>query len=192
MTDALVIALAQLNPTVGDIQGNLARIRDARAAAGAADLLVCAELALIGYPPEDLVMRPAVIEATRRAVEELAADTRTGPAILVTTPWRDGGAIYNAVVAARRRPHCRGAIQARAAQLRRVRRETRLCRGSVARRRRLPRGSPRRPDLRGHLVPDGCRPSRDAGRRDPDRAQWVAVRAREGRPAHRPVDRSRA
>jgi NAD+ synthase len=68
MTDALVIALAQLNPTVGDIEGNLARIREARAASGAADLLVCAELALIGYPPEDLVMRPAVIEATRRAV----------------------------------------------------------------------------------------------------------------------------
>jgi len=98
MTDALVIALAQLNPTVGDIQGNLTRIREARAASGGADLLVCAELALIGYPPEDLVMRPAVIEATRRAVEELAADTRSGPAILVTAPWRDGLAIYNAVI----------------------------------------------------------------------------------------------
>ena len=65
MTDALVIALAQLNPTVGDIQGNLARIREARAASGGCDLLVCAELALIGYPPEDLVLRPAVIEATQ-------------------------------------------------------------------------------------------------------------------------------
>jgi NAD+ synthase len=98
MTDTLVIALAQLNPTVGDIQGNLARIRDARAAAAPCDLLACAELALIGYPPEDLVMRPAVVEATRRAIDELAADTRTGPAILVTTPWRDGEAVYNAAV----------------------------------------------------------------------------------------------
>jgi NAD+ synthase len=98
MTDALVIALAQLNPTVGDIQGNLARIRDARTSVKGCDLLVCAELALIGYPPEDLVMRPAVIEATRRAVDELAAETRTGPAILVTTPWRDGDAVYNAAV----------------------------------------------------------------------------------------------
>src|SRR3954449_262740 len=98
MTDVLTIALAQLNPTVGDIEGNLARIRGARDAAIGCDLLVCAELALIGYPPEDLVMRPAVVEATRQAVDELAADTRTGPAILVTTPWREGDAVYNAAV----------------------------------------------------------------------------------------------
>src|SRR5262249_15460315 len=90
--------LAQLNPTVGDIQANLARIRDARVRAAECDLLVCAELALIGYPPEDLVMRPSVIEATRRAVEALAADTETGPATLVTTPWREGDATYNAVI----------------------------------------------------------------------------------------------
>src|SRR5581483_6969850 len=98
MTNALAIALAQLNPTVGDIQGNLARIREARARAAGCDLLVCAELALIGYPPEDLVMRPSVLEATRRAVEALAADTTTGPATLVTTPWREGGVTYNAVI----------------------------------------------------------------------------------------------
>jgi NAD+ synthase len=98
MADSFVIALAQLNPTVGDVQGNLARIRAARAAAGPCHLVVCAELALIGYPPEDLVMRPAVVEATRRAVDELAEDTRTGSAILVTTPWRDGDAVYNAAV----------------------------------------------------------------------------------------------
>src|SRR3954469_25892659 len=98
MTDVLTIALAQLNPTVGDVEGNLARIRGARDAAGACDLLVCAELALIGYPPEDLIMRPAVVHATRQAVDALACETRTGPAILVTTPWRDGDAVYNAVV----------------------------------------------------------------------------------------------
>ncbi|HEY0284844.1 MAG TPA: nitrilase-related carbon-nitrogen hydrolase, partial [Vicinamibacterales bacterium] len=61
----LTIALAQLNPTVGDIGGNLARIRSARdrAAAGGADLVVVPELALIGYPPEDLVLRPSVVDA---------------------------------------------------------------------------------------------------------------------------------
>jgi NAD+ synthase len=96
MTDRLRIAFAQLNPTVGDISGNLARIRDSRAAAGDCDLVVCAELALIGYPPEDLVMRPAVVDATWCALKELTADTRTGPALLVTLPWRDGGAVYNA------------------------------------------------------------------------------------------------
>jgi NAD+ synthase len=98
MTDTLVIALAQLNPIVGDIQGNLERIRQARAASSGCDLLVCAELALIGYPPEDLVRRPAVLEATRRAVDDLAAETRSGAAVLVTAPWREGDAVYNAAV----------------------------------------------------------------------------------------------
>src|SRR3954468_9876040 len=99
MTDSLRIGLAQLNPTVGDICGNLGRIRDARVACGeGCDLLVCSELALIGYPPEDLVLRPAVLSATRRAVEALAADTATGCAVLVTTPWEEHGAVYNSAV----------------------------------------------------------------------------------------------
>src|SRR5262245_60644023 len=98
MPDRLTLALVQLNPTVGDISGNLERIRAARADAGAeCDILVCSELALIGYPPEDLVLRPAVIHATRRAIETLAAETVSGPAVLATTPWADGGAVYNAV-----------------------------------------------------------------------------------------------
>jgi len=65
ITVQLTIALAQLNPTVGDIDGNLARIRAARerAAAGGADLVVLSELAVIGYPPEDLVLRPSVVDA---------------------------------------------------------------------------------------------------------------------------------
>ncbi|MGH9143723.1 MAG: NAD+ synthase, partial [Vicinamibacterales bacterium] len=87
----------QLNPTVGDVAGNLAAIRAARTAT-ASDLLVCSELALIGYPPEDLVLRPAVLAATRRGVEELAIDTTSGAAVLVTTPWAESGAIYNAAV----------------------------------------------------------------------------------------------
>jgi NAD+ synthase len=98
MIDRLVIGLAQLNPTVGDIQSNLARIRASRMACGDCDLVVCSELALIGYPPEDLVMRPAVLDATRHAVNELAGDTRTGPALLVTLPWLDDGAVHNAAV----------------------------------------------------------------------------------------------
>ncbi|MCH8146470.1 MAG: hypothetical protein IH987_00530 [Planctomycetes bacterium] len=60
MTDSLVIALAQLNPRMGDLQANLRKIRDARAAAaeGGADLVVYSELVLCGYPPEDLVLKP--------------------------------------------------------------------------------------------------------------------------------------
>src|SRR5438094_7958099 len=99
MPDSFAIGLAQINPTVGDIQGNLAKIRRARAAAGAGtDLLVCSELALIGYPPEDLVLRPAVVAATRRAIQDLAGDTVTGPAVLATTPWQEDGRLYNAAV----------------------------------------------------------------------------------------------
>jgi NAD+ synthase len=96
----LTIALAQLNPTVGDINGNLAKIRKARerAAAAHADLLVLSELAIVGYPPEDLVLRPSVVEACRDAVEQLVHDSRTGPAIVATTPWKQGGEIYNAAV----------------------------------------------------------------------------------------------
>ena len=99
MPDSFAIGLAQINPTVGDIAGNLAKIREARAAAGdRCDLLVCSELALIGYPPEDLVLRPAVLTATRRAIDELAADTGTGAPVLATTPWQEKGVVYNAAV----------------------------------------------------------------------------------------------
>jgi NAD+ synthase len=101
MADSLRIGLAQINPTVGDIAGNLARIRDARVACGeGCDLLVCSELALIGYPPEDLVLRPAVLAETRHAVDALALDTKSGPAVFVTTPWQENGAgpVYNAAV----------------------------------------------------------------------------------------------
>src|SRR5262249_45019743 len=63
-----------------------------------ADLLVCAELALIGYPPEDLVLRPAVVAAVRSAVAALAAETRSGPAMLVTGPWPDNGAVHNSAI----------------------------------------------------------------------------------------------
>ena len=69
----------------------------ARRAAGC-DLVVFSELVTIGYPPEDLVLRPAVIDATRQAVEALAADTAVGGAMLVTAPWAEAGAVYNAAL----------------------------------------------------------------------------------------------
>jgi NAD+ synthase len=96
----LTIALAQLNPTVGDIDGNLTRIRKARdkAAAAGADLLVLSELAVVGYPPEDLVLRPSVVEACRAAVECLVRESHTGPALIATTPWREHDVVYNAAV----------------------------------------------------------------------------------------------
>jgi NAD+ synthase len=93
----LTLGLAQLNPTVGDIAGNLAKVRKARLDCTACDLIVCTELVIVGYPPEDLVLRPALVASARRAVEELATDTTSGPAVLVTTPWEEDGAVFNAV-----------------------------------------------------------------------------------------------
>jgi NAD+ synthase len=97
MTDRLVIALAQLNPTIGGIQANLAKARAARLDATGADLVLFSELFICGYPPEDLVLRPSFVARCRAAVEELALETTSGPAVLMGTPWSEGGKVYNAV-----------------------------------------------------------------------------------------------
>jgi NAD+ synthase len=96
---AFTITLAQLNPTVGDIAGNAAKARDARAQATAAgaDLVVFPELFIAGYPPEDLVLKPAFQSACRVAIEALARETADGgPAMLIGSPWVDEGKLYNA------------------------------------------------------------------------------------------------
>jgi NAD+ synthase len=93
------ITLAQLNPTVGDVTGNAAKARAARvkAAADGADLVVLSELFIAGYPPEDLVLKPAFQSACRAAIEDLARETADGgPAVLIGTPWVDDGKLYNA------------------------------------------------------------------------------------------------
>jgi NAD+ synthase len=100
MTDTLRISLAQFNPTVGDVAGNADLVRKARkqAAADQADLVMLSELFLCGYPPEDLVLKPAFQQACRAAAETLAAETADGgPAVLLGLPWVDDGKLYNAV-----------------------------------------------------------------------------------------------
>ena len=95
----LVIALAQIGAIVGDVAGNLERVRRARAEAAGfdADLVMAPELFLAGYPPEDLVLKPAFQEACRAACEALARETGDGgPAVLVGLPWVDNGLLYNA------------------------------------------------------------------------------------------------
>jgi NAD+ synthase len=93
------ITLAQLNPTVGDVAGNAAKARAARARAHSdgADLVVLPELFITGYPPEDLVLKPAFQSACRAAIESLARDTADGgPAMLIGSPWVEDGKLYNA------------------------------------------------------------------------------------------------
>jgi NAD+ synthase (glutamine-hydrolysing) len=90
------LALAQIDPTVGDLEGNrdliLARIEEARTAG--ADLVVLPELAVTGYPPEDLLLRPSFVRAARASLERIAAETRDLVA-LVGVPLFDGY-LYNA------------------------------------------------------------------------------------------------
>ncbi|OYZ14519.1 MAG: NAD+ synthase [Sphingomonadales bacterium 28-64-96] len=99
MTDRLIIALAQLNASVGDLAGNADAILAARSAVPAADLLVTPELSIVGYPPEDLVLKPALVTAAKVQVERLAQATADGgPALLVGAPWAEDGALYNAML----------------------------------------------------------------------------------------------
>jgi NAD+ synthase len=97
--DRLAIALAQLDPIVGDVSGNLERAREARAQArrDGAEIVAYPELFIAGYPPEDLVLKPAFQAACRGAIETLARETGDGgPAVLIGTPWVEDGKLYNA------------------------------------------------------------------------------------------------
>ena len=98
--DNLAIALAQLNPVVGDVAGNTDKVRRARdeARAMGADIVAFPELFIAGYPPEDLVLKPAFQAACRSAVEALARESKDGPALLVGTPWVEDDKLYNAYV----------------------------------------------------------------------------------------------
>ena len=96
----LTIALAQLNPKVGDLSGNadlIRRTRDAAAQQGA-DIVVFPELSIVGYPPEDLVLRPVFVEAAAQVLRSLEHEQQErSPALVVGLPWSTGGALHNAV-----------------------------------------------------------------------------------------------
>ncbi len=99
MSEILSLALAQINPIVGDIDGNARLIRAARAQAPGAALVIAGELAMSGYPPEDLVLKRAFQDRVEREVEALARTTGDGgPALLVGAPWRLDGRLYNAAL----------------------------------------------------------------------------------------------
>ena len=105
MTSKLKIASAQINPIVGDLTGNIDKAKAAYEAArdGGADILVLPELFIIGYPPEDLVLKPAAIADCRKLAQGFAKDTKGGPAVVFSTPWlvEEGQAedgLYSAVL----------------------------------------------------------------------------------------------
>jgi NAD+ synthase (glutamine-hydrolysing) len=90
------IALAQINTVVGDVDENRGRILDGldKAREAGADLVLFPELAVTGYPPEDLLLRPGFLRAAHRSLAEIAREAR-GIVALVGTPYLDGD-LYNA------------------------------------------------------------------------------------------------
>ena len=96
--DTLTILLSQMTQAVGDLAANAAAMREVRARHSDADLILYPELQLIGYPPEDLVRKPALAARAAALLADLAADTADGgPAMLVGSVEWEGDALYNIV-----------------------------------------------------------------------------------------------
>jgi NAD+ synthase len=86
----LRITMAQINPTVGDIAGNAEKILDSwNAHKDHSDLIVFSELILSGYQPEDLVLHDHFIDYCMRIAHDIAQKTKDGPALIISSPWRD-------------------------------------------------------------------------------------------------------
>ncbi|HET9813461.1 MAG TPA: NAD+ synthase [Sphingomicrobium sp.] len=101
--DKLRIAFAQMNQRVGDLEGNAAAMLEMRRRAKGADLLMCPELQLIGYPPEDLVLKPEFVRRAHECTDRLVqATVEPGPAMLIGTVVSEGGRTYNAMLLADR------------------------------------------------------------------------------------------
>ena len=100
MANSLNIWCGQISPKMGDIEGNKDLIFsqwEAGKKAGA-DLVVVSEFAICGYPPEDLLFKSSFIKASMAAVNDLAQKTEAGPPLLVGTPWKAEGFLFNAAV----------------------------------------------------------------------------------------------
>lgn len=100
MTHALHITLAQINPIVGDLSFNLKKIRDViDGCPDSTDVVLFPEMAVCGYPPEDLVLKPAFLDSIEDAVQALVDESATSEKVLIIpTPWRIEGKIYNAAL----------------------------------------------------------------------------------------------
>lgn len=94
MTQALHITHAQINPIVGDLAYNARKIRDIRDASKS-DLIVFPELAMCGYSPEDLILKPFFLDRVHEEVERLAKESAGKPAMILPCPWRMDGQVFN-------------------------------------------------------------------------------------------------
>ncbi len=98
MIDGLSIAIAQINPTLGNINHNIGLIRQAIKDAGKVDIIVFPELVICGYPPEDLVLKKSFVVDCMNAAKAFAAECKDTPAFILTTPWEIDGKTYNAAL----------------------------------------------------------------------------------------------
>jgi NAD+ synthase len=103
MADTFRITLGQMNPTVGDIDGNAAKARAAWEAGreAGADMVALPEMFIIGYNVQDLVMKPAFHTAAIQAVKDLARDCADGPTLAIGSPWVEGTELFNAYLICR-------------------------------------------------------------------------------------------
>lgn len=103
MADTFRITLGQMNPTVGDIDGNAAKARAAWEAGrdAGADLVALPEMFITGYNAQDLVMKPAFHTAAIEAVKALAVDCADGPTLAIGSPWVEGTELFNAYLICR-------------------------------------------------------------------------------------------
>ncbi|MBI3440367.1 MAG: NAD+ synthase [Proteobacteria bacterium] len=100
MSQHFTITLAQLNPTVGDIAGNIEKIKDIYAKhKNQADLIAYTEMIVAGYPTDDLVLKPFFIDRVMKGIEQLAQEIDgVGAALLISAPWREKNKVYNAAL----------------------------------------------------------------------------------------------
>ena len=98
MTDQFRLTIAQLNPTVGDLEGNAAKAKQAwlQGAAQGSDFVTLPEMFITGYNTQDLVMKPAFQYDAMDAVRALAKECADGPALGIGGPWVEDGALFNA------------------------------------------------------------------------------------------------
>lgn len=100
MSQHLLAALAQLNPVMGDITGNTAKLMATwrEAQRRGADIVITSEMYMTGYSPEDFILKPRIHKVISECIASLVRDTAAGPAILLGTPWVVAGQLYNAAL----------------------------------------------------------------------------------------------